>query len=83
MGGITRSDTTVLLVNPDGAIERCMGRHFGRLGWVMPPMGLLCLAAATLGRAGLDPQELFGKLPSDSSSNVSNGNAQVSRDQQG
>lgn len=36
----------VLLVNPDYAIERYMGRHFGRMGWVMPPMGLLYLAAA-------------------------------------
>lgn len=36
----------VLLVNPDYEIERYMGRHFGRMGWVMPPMGLLYLAAA-------------------------------------
>ena len=35
----------VLLVNPDYEIERYMGRHFGRMGWVMPPMGLLYLAA--------------------------------------
>jgi len=35
-----------LLVNPDYEIERYMGRHFGRMGWVMPPMGLLYLAAA-------------------------------------
>ena len=35
----------VLLVNPDYEIERYMGRHFGRMGWVMPPMGLLYLGA--------------------------------------
>jgi len=35
----------VLLINPDYEIERYMGRHFGRMGWVMPPMGLLYLAA--------------------------------------
>ncbi len=35
----------VLLVNPDYEIERYTGRHFGRMGWVMPPMGLLYLAA--------------------------------------
>ena len=35
----------VLLVNPDYAIERYMGKHFGRMGWVMPPMGVLYLAA--------------------------------------
>ena len=35
----------VLLVNPDYEIERYMGRHFGKMGWVMPPMGLLYLAA--------------------------------------
>ncbi len=35
----------VLLVNPDYDIERYMGRHFGKMAWVMPPMGLLYLAA--------------------------------------
>ena len=35
----------VLLVNPDFAIERYMGKHFGSMGWVMPPMGVLYLAA--------------------------------------
>ncbi len=35
----------ILLVNPDYEIERYMGRHFGRMGWVMPPMGLLYLGA--------------------------------------
>ena len=39
------SKMKVLLVNPDYEIERYMGRHFGRMGWVMPPMGLLYLAA--------------------------------------
>ena len=35
----------VLLVNPDYDIERYIGRHFDRMGWVMPPMGVLYLAA--------------------------------------
>ena len=59
----------VLLVNPDYEIERYMGRHFGRMGWVMPPMGLLYLAAA-LEKDGIDPRvyyvasaELFDLLP--------------------
>ena len=43
----------VLLVNPDYDIERYMGRHFGRMGWVMPPMGVLYLAAQ-LEREGID-----------------------------
>jgi anaerobic magnesium-protoporphyrin IX monomethyl ester cyclase len=43
----------VLLVNPDYEIERYMGRHFGRMGWVMPPMGLLYLAAR-LEEAGIE-----------------------------
>mgnify|MGYP002065105719 CR=1 FL=1 len=43
----------VLLVNPDYEIERYMGRHFGRMGWVMPPMGLLYLAAR-LEEEGID-----------------------------
>jgi radical SAM superfamily enzyme YgiQ (UPF0313 family) len=43
----------VLLVNPDYEIERYMGRHFGRMGWVMPPMGLLYLAAQ-LEREGIE-----------------------------
>jgi len=43
----------VLLVNPDYDIERYMGRHFGRMGWVMPPMGVLYLAAQ-LERDGID-----------------------------
>ena len=43
----------VLLVNPDFAIERYMGKHFGSMGWVMPPMGVLYLAAQ-LEREGID-----------------------------
>lgn len=43
----------VLLVNPDYDIQRYMGRHFGRMGWVMPPMGVLYLAAQ-LEREGVD-----------------------------
>lgn len=35
----------VLLVNPHYSIERYMGRHLARVGWVMPPMGLLYVAA--------------------------------------
>lgn len=34
-----------LLVNPHYSIERYMGRHLARVGWVMPPMGLLYVAA--------------------------------------
>jgi len=35
----------VLLINPTYAIERYMGQHLARVGWVMPPMGLLYIAA--------------------------------------
>ena len=46
----------VLLVNPDYEIERYMGRHFGRMGWVMPPMGLLYLAAK-LEQEGIEAED--------------------------
>jgi radical SAM superfamily enzyme YgiQ (UPF0313 family) len=36
----------ILLINPHYSIERYMGRHLARVGWVMPPMGLLYVAAA-------------------------------------
>jgi len=42
----------VLLINPPYAIERYMGRHLARVGWVMPPMGLLYVAGG-LEQAGI------------------------------
>lgn len=44
---------TVLLINPPYEIERYMGRHLARVGWVMPPMGLLYVAAS-LEQAGFE-----------------------------
>jgi len=35
----------VLLINPHYSIERYMGKHLASVGWVMPPMGLLYVAA--------------------------------------